>query len=167
MFPLSHCLPTAILLFTQTQARLCAGLTSQLDVRAHIWKAGTIYRIINTTELLENVLSHLPLCDLLHSQGVCRRFRNLIKTSPSVQTKLYLHAAKYTKPETWVIDSGNKKLLATTYAADFIANAAAFGSAVKYIEPYIINPLIVLRGYEQPSALHLFFEHSTTGGLHI
>lgn len=40
-------------------------------------------------ELLEQILLHLPMLDLLHSQRVCRHWKDTIDSSPTLQQALY------------------------------------------------------------------------------
>jgi hypothetical protein len=120
-------------------------------------------RIILTTELLERVLLQLPQIDLLHSQRVCRPMRNLVKTSPAIETKLCLRAAKHGKTGSWIIDSESNALLVGTHAQDYIANAVTAGVNIKTIQPVIINPLIILKMEDNPSTLRYLPEGSGSG----
>lgn len=44
---------------------------------------------LQTPELLEQILLHLPMLDLLHSQRVCRHWKDIIDSSPTLQQALY------------------------------------------------------------------------------
>lgn len=53
-------------------------------------KSAPINKIIDVAELCEQVLSHLPLHDLLHAMQVCRTFKATIENSPRLQKNLFL-----------------------------------------------------------------------------
>ncbi|KAK5710217.1 hypothetical protein LTR17_019052 [Elasticomyces elasticus] len=48
------------------------------------------HEVLATPELLEAILLHLPLKDLLFSQNVCRAWKAVIDTSPSITKALFL-----------------------------------------------------------------------------
>ncbi|TKA71628.1 hypothetical protein B0A49_03031 [Cryomyces minteri] len=50
-------------------------------------------RVVNIVELLEQILLHLPMVDLLLAQRVCRRWRALIIHSVHLQRALFLRPA--------------------------------------------------------------------------
>jgi hypothetical protein len=54
--------------------------------------------VANTPELLELILAHLPPADLARCTRVNHSFRNLIRTSPTLQRKLFLRAPKPSTP---------------------------------------------------------------------
>jgi len=51
-------------------------------------------RVVSTVELLESILLHVPLNDLLQFQRVCHRWNDTITTSPSLQQVLFLEPSK-------------------------------------------------------------------------
>ena len=110
-------------------------------------------RILRTTELLEQVLMHLPPIDLLRIQNLCYTTRDLVKTSPMLQTKLYLRAANFKNSERYVIDAESKTMLGGAYAQRHMANAMALRLTVKTVEPIAINPLIVREIPGNPNTL--------------
>jgi len=57
---------------------------------------------LNTTEILEKVLSFLPSFNLFRLQRVCRQWRDLIARSPSIREKMFLRVCAKT-PETWML----------------------------------------------------------------
>lgn len=63
--------------------------------------------ILNTPELLENVLRYLSNIDLLCSKGVCCTFRDVIETSPCLQKKLFLKPASRNDIGSWSWKSNN------------------------------------------------------------
>ena len=46
--------------------------------------------VLLTTELLENILSHLPWARLFSSQRVCRKWQDIIGKSPTIRRKMWL-----------------------------------------------------------------------------
>ncbi|OCL15321.1 hypothetical protein AOQ84DRAFT_49271 [Glonium stellatum] len=65
----------------------------------------TATRVLDTPELLESILLHLPLQDLLHSQRVSRQFHAAITSSPSIQQALFLRAKRRkSSPNEWEIN---------------------------------------------------------------
>ncbi|CAK4027564.1 arginine N-methyltransferase SFM1 [Lecanosticta acicola] len=47
-------------------------------------------RLLHITELVEEILLHLPLCDILTSQATCRAFRNTVRGSIRLKRRLFL-----------------------------------------------------------------------------
>lgn len=63
--------------------------------------------VFDTSELLERIIVHLPMKDIFIIQRVSHQFRNVITTSPDIQTKLFLRLKK--QPiETWETDDRSK-----------------------------------------------------------
>lgn len=56
--------------------------------------------ICEIPELLEGILSHLPVLNLVRATGVSKTFRNVIQTSPQLQHQLFLLPTK-DKTEYW------------------------------------------------------------------
>lgn len=56
--------------------------------------------VFNVPELLESILSHLPMEDLFVTGGVNKAFHRIIETSPTLQRKLFLLPGK-SQPEYW------------------------------------------------------------------
>jgi hypothetical protein len=50
----------------------------------------SVHKTIETPELLEHILSHLPSLDLYHARRVSQSFRNAIDRSPALQKNLFL-----------------------------------------------------------------------------
>jgi hypothetical protein len=57
---------------------------------------------LNTTEILENILTYLPNRAVFGVQRVCRQWRNTIASSPTIQEKLFLRL-RHRTPETWML----------------------------------------------------------------
>lgn len=55
--------------------------------------------VFNTTELLENILLHLPIRSILTAQRVCRQFKELVDTSIHLQTALWMRTKNV--EQTW------------------------------------------------------------------
>lgn len=60
----------------------------------------TAIAVINIPELLESILSHLPMKDLFVASHVNKAFHRLIETSPTLQRKLFLLPGK-SQPHYW------------------------------------------------------------------
>jgi hypothetical protein len=56
---------------------------------------------LDTTEILENALSHLPNRTVFGVQRVCRQWKDVIAASPAIQEKLFLRLRGQT--ETWML----------------------------------------------------------------
>ena len=56
--------------------------------------ASSVAQALSTPELLEGILSYLPVLDLVVATGVNKTFRNVIKTSPELQRKLFMLPSK-------------------------------------------------------------------------
>jgi hypothetical protein len=61
--------------------------------------------VFGTCELLEGVLSYLPLKDLFVLQRVSKQWGKVIAASPQLQEKMFLRLQSKIPKETWVIDS--------------------------------------------------------------
>lgn len=57
-------------------------------------------KVSSTPELLEGILTHLPVLDLVIATGVSKHFRNVIKASPELQRKLFVLPPK-NRAEYW------------------------------------------------------------------
>lgn len=87
-------------------------------------QSAPIDKIINVTELCEQVLSHLPLYDLLRAMQACRAFKATADNSHPLQKNLFL-APDLPRPKLAMSSSGT--LLSGTRAAQHIAAADAAG----------------------------------------
>lgn len=52
--------------------------------------AATMWIVFTTTELIEDILDHLPLQDLLMVQAICRHFKEVFTASVKLRRKLHL-----------------------------------------------------------------------------
>jgi hypothetical protein len=64
--------------------------------------------VFDTNELLENILSFLPLKKLFVLQNVSRQWRGVIVASPGLQEKMFLRPLSATTKETWILDGCDK-----------------------------------------------------------
>lgn len=53
-----------------------------------------VQAVINTTELLEQIISHLPMRQIAATQRVARNWKEIIDGSPTIQALLWLRPAK-------------------------------------------------------------------------
>lgn len=88
-------------------------------------QSAPIDKILNVVELCEQVLSHLPLFDLLQATQVCRTFKKTIDNSHRLQKNLFL-APDLPRPRLAI--SSSDALLSGTRAAQHIAAAEAAGA---------------------------------------
>lgn len=58
---------------------------------------------MNTYELLENVLSHLPIKDLLRARAVDYQFSSIIGSSPKLRQNLFLFPRPDKDPKQWLV----------------------------------------------------------------
>jgi hypothetical protein len=64
--------------------------------------------VLNTTELLENILSYLPFQDLFVFQRVSRQWGAAISAAPGLQQKMFLRPQSATLKETWALEGDDK-----------------------------------------------------------
>jgi hypothetical protein len=64
-------------------------------------------RVFSTAELLEQILSYVPIYELLHSQRVCRTWRAIITESPSLQQALFFRPvhSNYVRSDSWLLSA--------------------------------------------------------------
>ena len=87
-------------------------------------KAAPIEKVIGIVELGEQVLSHLPMYDLLRAMQVCRTLKETIDNSHQLQKTLFL-VPDLIRPKLAISTSGT--LLSGTRAAQHIAATQAAG----------------------------------------
>jgi hypothetical protein len=78
-----------------TRPKATIDLLSKTDERKPAKKPRTTgtSRVTNLpNEVLENMLSHLPIFDLIVATGVSLSFRDAVQNSPTFQRKLFLRA---------------------------------------------------------------------------
>jgi len=110
-------------------------------------KSASIDKILNIVELCEQVLSHIPMNDLLHATQICRGFKTTIENSSLLQKKLFLAPDLARKNRTAI--SSKRTLLSGAKAAQHIAAAEAAGEDdTGEVIFYIPHPAIKLRERE-------------------
>ena len=131
--------------------RITRGMTTDASRKA----------VLNTTELLEHIIVHLPARNIFGVQRVCQSFRNVIKTSTAIQEKLFLKPSTQ-KAQMWELRTAKEERVnASTWpwefehhplkfvrCADDEATAegpegweAAMGTAIRRV-PVQLNPLL-------------------------
>ncbi|KAM3414257.1 hypothetical protein BST61_g10912 [Cercospora zeina] len=64
-------------------------MIAAVDAVACTEQSDACHNLLNTTELLENILSQLPIKDLLFAQRVCKTWKNCIDHSTTLQRGLF------------------------------------------------------------------------------
>lgn len=64
--------------------------------------------VLNTNELLERIILHLPMKNIFAIQRVCQRFKAVIATSPDIQTKLFLRLRNEPE-ENWTLNADESR----------------------------------------------------------
>lgn len=86
--------------------------------------------VLNTTELLENILLHLPEVGILKARGVNKNWHAVIMTSPEIQQKLFLRAEPI--KTVWEWENGDMELKEKTF--DQIQNNGKCNTALNSID---------------------------------
>lgn len=95
---------------------------AETDTEQHVWQPSQLHRmttrlgrkvstfnaILHTTELLENILSHLEPEDLQAARRVCTSWAATIEASPLLQRRAYIRAESSNM--TWVLDPDTNAL---------------------------------------------------------
>ncbi|KAK5686829.1 hypothetical protein LTR17_026803 [Elasticomyces elasticus] len=72
---------------------------SLVTVYVPTWRPDTaISKAFNTVELVELILRHLKPAELLRAKGVCKGFRKIIATSPSIQGDIFTRVSPRPSP---------------------------------------------------------------------
>jgi hypothetical protein len=96
---------------------------------------------LDTTEILENILSYLPNRTVFGVQRVCRQWRDAIAVSPTIQDKLFLRLRGQT-PETWLLTNPEEKKFRVAAPADIeFPSEVNFGQRPLFM-PVTLNPLL-------------------------
>jgi hypothetical protein len=70
-------------------SRLAQSSTSATPLTSH----EAAYAVLNTNELLCEIIGRLPLHDIVNTTGVCRAWRNALKASVAIQQAMFLTPA--------------------------------------------------------------------------
>ncbi|CAK1366934.1 unnamed protein product [Cercospora beticola] len=100
------------------------------------------HNLFNTVELLENILSKLPIKDLLFAQSVCKTWKNCIAHSKILQRGLFLAPPKL-KPIEMIYDTGDEGNLQTALYAKADASDTAEVKFLRTCFTFCANPLLV------------------------
>lgn len=84
---------------TQQKSRTTRSMTTQAARQA----------VLETTELLEQIILHLPVKKIFVVQRVCKQFYDTIRASPLLQQRMFLKPSL--KPQMWKIQMGNGEFL--------------------------------------------------------
>lgn len=113
-----------------------------------------IQRVINITELCENVLDHLPVQDLYRAKRVCRRFTAVINKSTALKPNLFLELR--INNVTWVVPDESPclggSLLAGPKADEYVSEARAGGRPTNQITIFELHPMLNISEYDRSIA---------------
>lgn len=115
--------------------------------------AAPIKPVLDTAELLEGILQHLPVQDLILAQRICRTVRNNIINSPLLQTKLLMRPDPNSKRRTWLVDYVTREVWTGARAESHVEQADSIARAV---EPVIHNSLLFSTRSEDDHGLMLY-----------
>jgi hypothetical protein len=94
---------------------------------------------LQTPELLEQILLHLPMLDLLHCQRVCRHWKDVIDSSPVLQQALYFRPAPIREHNLLGFHPQNRgtnvfnPLLQEVFIEWFTASSCVYGASREYV----------------------------------
>ncbi|GAB7359150.1 hypothetical protein MBLNU230_g5217t1 [Neophaeotheca triangularis] len=99
-----------------------------------------IKRILAITEVCEAVLVQLSPIDIVKARVVCKTFRDVVDTSPTIKELLFLVRGKEVTP--WVsVNNGSQYYTGKKAAATL---ATADNKPLKIVRPVIFNPILLL-----------------------
>lgn len=102
-------------------------------------------RVLKTTELREQVLTHLPILDVVRARGVSRKFCDTIDSSPVLQNKMYLKVFD-SEAKIWV--SAEDCTPEKEHEAKVYFNRTKPSDAQdRALEVVTINPLLLVQDY--------------------
>ncbi|CAK1366935.1 uncharacterized protein RHO25_011659 [Cercospora beticola] len=116
--------------------------TALFELRANVLQSDACHNLFNTVELLENILSKLPIKDLLFAQSVCKTWKNCIAHSKILQRGLFLAPPKL-KPIEMIYDTGDEGNLQTALYAKADASDTAEVKFLRTCFTFCANPLLV------------------------
>lgn len=121
---------------------------------------GPAQQVLNTTELLENILSFLPMPQILGKSRVARNWKAVIDNSPALQRQLFLRHNEsevevlwfdhlFPKPLDWAQD--------WLYRLDYeqLSLIVSLEDMPVYTTPIKLNPLL---DWENQANLHVTYE---------
>jgi hypothetical protein len=98
--------------------------------------------VFNTSELLERIIVHLPMKSIFTVQRVSQKFKAVVDTSPSIQTKVF-RRPQNTPAETWVVDDSRE--LGVRKFDDKAPPTEMPKRAQDLVTPVVLNPLLKLK----------------------
>jgi hypothetical protein len=112
------------------------------------------HRALQTTEVLENILVHLPIRELFLYQNVCEKFRATIAGSPAIRRQMFL-ALPDTPRESWVLVQGaNPARKDKTKWSFECADAYNDSDGWHEATPVTLNPLLKVFWTTRHALLH-------------
>jgi len=122
--------------------------------------AGSVKQTFDTFELLENVLLHLPLQDLIRMQPLCHAVKSVTTEPPALRKKLFLRPDPCVNKPVWYRGCNNNTL-AGQAANDYIASARATQVSPVVFTTAVCNPLILrsCHGRKKRLRIHLDSTH--------
>lgn len=100
--------------------------------------------VLHTNELLEEVILYLPMKTIFGVQRVCKQFKDVIATSPKIQTKMFLRLRNDVPDEKWALErlqKAQRPRLAHLDDARFRKVDVKTKARLSY-RPVILNPLL-------------------------
>lgn len=129
-------------------------ITALFESRANVSQSDACHNLFNTVELLENILSKLPIKDLLFAQSVCKTWKNCIEHSKILQQGLFFATTdlepievKYDRKEF----GGHGTILEYTESESAISD----DEFVRSCPNICVNPLLVSAFGYRPLATYL------------
>jgi hypothetical protein len=120
--------------------------SSQLSLRPKSLPE-SVGKVLNTTELLEMILSWLPLPSLLRVQAVSTGWKNLVRDSSLLQQKLFLKGEKTDK--IWLVDISNLPAQQNPLRRDYrsftrvVAEVPSNSDVLKFFRGLVATPVRV------------------------
>jgi len=129
--------------------------------KTNLLGGGSAKRVLDIAELCEQVLTYLPLRNLLKARKVCRSFRDSIDSSPKLQHALFFKKAMpATDQPVWVVEK-DQSLVIGEEALARIEEAEQTGTSLSKLQVFGINPLlfrtppaVLLRNHVMQSRSH-------------
>lgn len=130
---------------TSTNTRSVAIITRSAE------RDSAVQRAIGITEILESILSFLPVREIFMTQRVLKRWREVIAASPGIQRKLFLRLANRER-EAWIENVEMRPLFALgpfTYSwiNRFRRVDPSRAAANTQLTPVTLNPLLAPTRY--------------------
>ena len=99
--------------------------------------------VLDTSELLEQIILCLPMTNIFVIQRVCQKFKAVIATSPNIQTKLFLRLRADVPEEAWALDTHSGPL--PRHPDNVRFRKVDVNSKGTLYKPVVLNPLLQRR----------------------